>query len=73
MLLSKLAVISLTSTLYDLGVGGAGGAGTDSIIMILSLFLPLVLDFELLLVVLVTGETLLLCPLVVAGEGVWLD
>ena len=36
-------------------------------------FIPFVLDFELLLVVLVTGDTLLLCPLVVAGEGVWLD
>ena len=35
---------------------------------------PLDLDFELLLVLLVTGETLLLWPLVVAaGEGVWLD
>ena len=35
---------------------------------------PFVFDFELLLLVLETGETLLLCPLVVeAGEGVWFD
>lgn len=39
----------------------------------LSHVVPLLLDLELLFVLLATGETLLLCPLVVAGEGVWLD
>ena len=40
-----------------------------------TLDLPFVFDFELLLLALETGETLLLCPLVaeLAGEGVWFD
>ena len=52
----------------DINAKGRGGTLEISLV-----FQPLVLDFELLLVVLATGETLLLCPLVVAGEGVWLD